>query len=252
MIMERNHLINYDIFVPDDREPAFEQLGKLHKKLHIPIPQSFLETQIWDRDGNTIHHAQRRTQSWNRNAYNIALCTFAVKDADDNAFSGGNLGLKNTSGTIGYGNAIPLVVLNQGTTSADSAGNGVLAASANANFGILVGDDNTAVTFEDYVLGSKIAHGEGAGQLSHTAMQAHDESYVSGTKTYTITHARYFNNNESGEGAISVEEACLVTYGYTTAGANYFLLSRDLTGSLSVPYQGQLKVSYAISLVYSA
>jgi hypothetical protein len=244
-----NPIIKRDIFIPDEREPYYEQLARIQPHLHVPIPQAFLETQIWNKNGHTLHHAQRRTQSWNRNAYNHALCIFGFKNADDSTFTGGKLSFKDTGGTIRHGEIPGRLV---SSSDADSSGDGVLAEAAVSSFGILVGDDNTAVTFEDYVLGSKIAHGEGAGQLSYSDMQTQDENYVGGSLTYTITHARYFNNNESGEGSISVEEACFVCNGYVTASGQKFLLSRDLTGSLSVPYQGQLKVSYAISLVFSA
>jgi len=247
-----NPVIKPEIFVPDYREKYYRMMENAFGHLHVPMPQLFIETQIWDGRGNCIHHKQQRGHSWVRNAYNIALCTFASKDADDaTTHGGGYLNVKDTGGTVRNTNSIP-IMNDSHVSSADDAGGGYLAIADDDTYGILVGDDNTAVSFEDYVLLSKIASGEGAGELSYTAMQTHDESYVAGTKTFTISHARYFNNNESGEGAVSVEEAALVVEAYAAADTRLLLVSRDLTGSLSVPYTGQLKVTYAISLVYTA
>ena len=91
--------------------------------------------------------------------------------------------------------------------------------------GILVGTNNTAVSLDDYALGTKIAHGAGAGQLEYAQM-SFTWPDIDGSNV-DCANFRRFDNNSGG--SITVEEVGLVGYSEGQSGtAYYFLLARDL------------------------
>jgi len=100
------------------------------------------------------------------------------------------------------------------------------AAAANDNYGILLGTDNTAVTLSDYVLGTKIAHGVAATQLSYGA---HSNNFAQPDgSNVDLVLIRLFTNSSGGD--ITVEEMGLVCYQVEAVGglSKYYLLARDL------------------------
>jgi hypothetical protein len=93
-------------------------------------------------------------------------------------------------------------------------------ASANANYGILVGTDDTAVAIDQYNLIAKVAHGTGAGQLQYAAM-----AFAAPTATVSIAAfvcSRDFSNGSGG--SIVLKEAGLAL----NRSSQYFLILRDL------------------------
>ncbi|MBA7523825.1 hypothetical protein ES705_15959 [subsurface metagenome] len=225
----------------------YEQLRKLGQELHIPMPEHFFEFEVRDKSGKVIQTLKQRSHSWVRNAYNLLLSTMASKDIDDaGVFGAGLLSIKLTTGAI-IGGAFGTNVAGQSTFETVSFGYGGGAGAATQ--GILVGSDDTAESFEDYVLLGPIAEGAGAGQLNHVAMDAPTKSYDEPTKTWTITRIRYFNNNSAG--VVNVNEVCQVTRGYIDGGYELYIVSRDKLGAtVIVPATGQLKVTYVINLTY--
>jgi hypothetical protein len=170
--------------------------------------------------------------------------------------------LKQPSGTIAHAAYLPVPATYWNSygafISGDSPGSvgglnaGYMAGAADDSYGILVGTDDTAETFEDTTLVAKVAHGNSSGQLAIQATNAHVTAYDSGSKTMSDTLSRFFNNNSGGD--ITIKEVAiysLLLAGYNDERAN--LLSRDvLVTPVLVPNTGQLKVSYTNSLVYPA
>jgi len=178
------------------------------------------------------------------------FCQLAGKDASDSTWVAGKLSMKDTSNAIRYGAKPPYIATGTGN-SVDAAGNGYMAASSEDGYGILVGSDNTAESFEDYVLNTQIVDGTGAGELSHVASESHAITWTVGTLTLKNELIRYFNNNSGG--SIDVNEVALVFIGYGISSNQLFLTARDVLGAtVAIPNTGQLKVTYTVSLVYPA
>lgn len=237
-------------------EIEYQLLAKLGKKLGVPVPECFLEMEVRMPDGRVTHHHRQRSHSWTRNAYNHMASQLMAKNGDDTTFAAGKLSIKDTSEVVKYGELGIGVGAGTGGTpwvSMDTVvSDGYLAAAADDTSGIVVGSGAGAESFEDFALGTQIANGTGAGQLSHGASEATTVAYVAGTKTLTATLIRYFNNNTGS--SVDVNEVGIYAVGHTGAHSSahaHWLQSRDkLSSTVTVANTGQLKVEYAVSLVY--
>jgi hypothetical protein len=235
---------------PRNSELKHQKMAKLGGELGIPIPQAFLEMEVFNSKGESIQHFKYRSHSWTRTGYNIFFANIAGK-LSAGAYGAGTLALKDTGGVTRV-NATNLVGMSQGQAEALNDAETGYRGIANAVIkGILVGTGTNAESFEDYVLQTPIANGSGAGQLSVVAQELPVLSYDAGTKTLTCTHVRYFNNNSGGD--ITVNECVFVCCAQGSASQQKFCVSRDkLLVSPTIPDSGQLKVTYTISLVYPA
>jgi len=117
---------------------------------------------------------------------------------------------------------------------------------ADSTYGVLVGTDTGAVYPKDianYKLGTQIAHGTGAGQLSHS-----NHSIVGSSVTATDSIAgitRTFANVSGG--SITVNEIGLATKMYWDMAYRYFMIIRDLLAAPVVVAHGEsLTISYRI------
>lgn len=229
-------------------EQKYKRLRKLAQELHIPMPEAFIELEVFDKDGNLIQRHRQRSHSWVRNAYNLLFCQLAGKAPDDTGeFGGGYLSFKITTGAIKALNTPPII--GKYNVAIDDTTNGYRAPAGEDAWGILVGSGTDAESFEDFELQIQIVEGTGAGELNHVESQAHAITYA--TLTLTNTLIRYFNNNTVGETSVAVNEVALVPRGWV-ANSNWpWLQSRDkLASTVTVPSTGQLKVTYTIELTY--
>lgn len=229
-------------------EQQFAELKKLARKLHVPIPEVFIELEVFDKDGKLIQRHHQRSHSWVRNAYNMLFSQLAGKGCTATGFGAGKISIKDYPAgtiydTIGYGLTI------SGVQTPDGATYGYRAPAGATSRGILVGSGTNAESFEDFALQTPIAEGTGAGELSHILSEAHSVAYADTTLTNTLI--RYLNNNSGGN--VLVNEVALVTYGYFGASGAPMLMSRDkLASTVTIPDTGQLKVTYTVSLTYAA
>jgi len=238
---------------PPESERKFRRLAALGKELGIPIPQAFLEIEVKMPDGKILTHFKQRAHSWVRNAYNLLLSEMACKDLDSGvgAYGPGELSIKDTAAGVQRGSRGAIISAGSGAFSFEGAGQNYRANAGIATHGIQVGSDNTVFSFEDYKLVVPIIEGTGAQQLSHAAMAAPTKSY--GALTWAITWMRFFNNNTLAATDVLVKEVGLITAGYIVSAPINWLNSRDVLGAtVTIPSTGQLKVTYAISLVYPA
>lgn len=120
------------------------------------------------------------------------------------------------------------------------------AAAADDNFGILVGTGTTAEAAADTALATKIATGNGAGQLAYQATTVSTATAITGG--YRLTVTRQFDNNSGG--AITVQEIGLVCVTDDSAGADrYFLLVRDLTGGNTINNGASATATYNLDFL---
>lgn len=109
----------------------------------------------------------------------------------------------------------------------------------NDTYGIVVGSDNTAESNTQYVLGTQIADGTGAGQLDYGAHVWIDAQVVGANVDLQIQ--RTFINNSGG--GVTVEECGIYVKSYNVY---FFMIIRDVTGTVTVNDGQTLTVDYTL------
>ena len=223
----------------DIEEREFRQLRELGQKLHIPIPEAFLELEVRDQDGKVVQRHKQRSHSWTRNAYNFL---FAVGLAPAPMTTANGLDILNIQDTTQE-----FAFYMPSGLRFDYEEHQYKAAVALDDVGIVVGDSATAFGFDQYILQGKIAEGTGAGQLSHQASVLDSVQDVALVKKAIYT--RIFNNNSGA--TITVREVALY-YSSKASNASFKgMVERTVLGSeVPVPNTGQLKVTYTVQLTY--
>lgn len=182
-------------------EEVLSDLDKLNKdciRMHVPPPPTiFVECKVEPIEGGEpILIQKEKCNSWNRNFYNYLasqmLCLSSATGGT--SFANAQLPMKNTAGTIRSSSTV---------TSNCSAPTDTVGAVGTASQGIVVGTGTGAESFEGYVLGTPIAHGNSATQLSYTAQDATVGSFNDGTNVWSAIMVRVFNNNSGGTIAVS-------------------------------------------------
>lgn len=217
------------------REVDYKKLERLGARLGLAVPSVFISVRA-EKYGKKTGGWKGRSHTWNRNFWNANLWLFTGISMGGATFGAGYLNMKNTDGTISaFGN-----------TNSNWHPIGIL---GDNSYGIQVGTGTGAESFEGYVIGTLIAHGNAATQLYYQAHSAASSSYNAGTRKWTISIKRIFNNNSGG--TITVTETTLVfLFAQVTKKV---MLNRDLLGaSVAVLTGGQLTVQYDITLILPA
>jgi len=236
---------------PVNIERKFRRLARLGQELKIPVLETFLEMEVTLPDGKVIHSHMQRSHSWVRNAYNVAVVMLAgVSPNGGGIYQAGAINMKMTNGSVVNEALLQSASIDQLTVvDIENGAYGYRGAAGDNSYGIQVGTGNNPESFENYCLQTLVSHGNGAGQLSYSAGEVPVESYDAPSKTYTVQHMRFLNNNSGGD--ITIAEVGLVSRG--SGGTYKKLLSRDvLTPAVVVTNTGQLKVTYTFSLVFPA
>jgi hypothetical protein len=230
---EKKNPIIINEITPEELE-KLAQIDRDCIAMHLPCPpKTFINMKVHE-GGELVLDYDFRSKSWVRNAHNFLLEKFAYKGSGT-TYEAGSTGGK----AIGGGGAGNLFY---GSTFTN------LGIVNNTTYGIEVGTGSSAESFESYALTTLVASGNGSGQLAYSAQNATTMSYESGTKTWTVTFARIFNNNSGG--AITITETGMVYY---NVGAGNFLFCRDLlASSVEVANTAQLTVTYTMSYTFPA
>lgn len=231
-------------------ESGYEELRKLAKRLHIPVTEAFWEFEVRNKESEAVHRHRQRSHSWVRNAYNLMVCQVGAVASD----SAVGLAIVDTGGVTRSGSGTQPA----SGWSSNGSGNmriyvgpsyGFYAQAGVDNMGIVVGTGSGAEDFNDHALGSKIASGNGIGQLAYSAMDTPTVSTVGIQKQ--VVWLRYFNNNSGSP--VTVYEVGIYTRGTVEGSTIYYMLCRDLlSGGVIVADTGQLKVTYTLQLNYPA
>ncbi len=205
------------------------------------IPEQFpiAELKIFidvHKDGVLISSFADRSHTWNRNFWNYILCHLLRLPIVATNFAAGYLSLKRTSAAVT-------------ALTGDNVMASPVAAAGDVNAGIIVGTGTTAESFESYAIATLIAHGTTANKLSYGAQTTPDQSYNSGSKTWTCTMSRAFTNTSGG--AIVIAEIAII---WTIAVLSYYyMFNRDLlVSTVNVPNNAVATVSYTFTLILPA
>jgi hypothetical protein len=185
-----------------------------------------IETEIRDKDGKLIKKSRQEAHSLLKN---FACFLYALLGAT-------SVTRNNTSGSSAtfYGS---FTVTSAGTEHPLSCA----APSGDDSFGIQVGTSDTAVTRDDYKLGSKISHGSGSGQLAYGSMTVEAVDGTPPASRFRVI--RVFSNNTTE--TITVKEIGLAIRNVWMSLNQAFLIARDvLTSPQDVPSGATLTVRY--------
>lgn len=236
--------------MPDPAELEMEeQINGMCKKLHMmPPPVLRLKMEVF-MDGEKVSHYEDRARSWVRNYYNfMTMQTMGLLFGTlGQTFEAGKVTMKRTNGTVETSTV--LTANFRGSNTAPMVDHHFRAAAGITAFGVVIGTNNAAESFESHALGALIANGSNAGQMDYAAMGALTATYDAGTKKFTQELVRYMNNNSGG--SITVNEAGLVcrltATSWTLTTTQDYLLARDIQSpGVAVPNTAQLKVTYTI------
>lgn len=251
-----------------ETEAEYQELSKLGKELKIPIPETFLQLEVF-KDGQRIYGHKQRSHSWNRNAYNWMISQLGGKNAEAAPFGPGRINIIRYiaagSDSVGTPQNVPI---GWGPSAAGSGGSnnqnwnpidteaqriaGIFALAGTTTRGIFPGSGNAAEDFNGSRLANLIPHGEGAGQLSYQTTIMPALEYDAPSKTLTSKYIRHFNNNSGG--TLTLNEVGIfpqVCTGDTSSASGYCMVCRDvLSTPLELPDTGQLKVTFSIEIVY--
>jgi len=215
----------------------------LDKQKAMPLPDLHLHFRV-EKNGIILHEHDEVGHSWTWNAWNaFAMFSMYSGGFGEGAHSAGNLAMRRYGSDSWDTSATEQIFCFYTGSLFTVAGNGYANNAANANFGILVGTEDSAFATTNFALHGLIAHGNGASQLFYQAMGASVRAWDDGTKKFSNTFTRIYNNNSGG--SITVKEAGLCSRGY---GSYYYLLARDILDTpVVVPDGAQLTVTYVIT-----
>ena len=225
-------------------EIKFAELREKCRELKVMTPPEVMISLKVTEKNKTIFEDVQRGHSWTRNFYNFmfSIATNVCGDGGS-SFGAGYISIKDTNGAI--------AALDTHLIYAHDAGFGNTATTD--LFGIVVGTGDTAFSTAQFKLATGISAGNSAGMFAHQEMVFNTpDTYNAGTKLWTATMTRVFNNNSGG--AITVKESGLIWMGNIYSDSNrYTLMERSvLSPTINVPDGAQLTVSYAISTSFAA
>lgn len=234
---------------PTENERKYQRLAELGSRLKIPVTEVLLTLKVRDRNGLIIYHSKQRSHSWTRNAYQM-LVTGIGGMRNSGTFADGSLATRNTAGSV----ISNVYLANTGGVSSnfnvdsEAVGKAYRGPNGDNVSGIVIGTGDTPESFDHYALAAAIAEGTGAGQVNYMAGEPVVKSWDAGTRTLSVEHKRYINNNSPG--TITIKEIGLIAQGSqgTSLAA---LMSRDVLATpVDVPASGQILAIYTISLIY--
>lgn len=225
--------------------------------MHVMTPpRTFLQFDVFDKNGEQLLEYKTRSKSWVRNAWNIVttqMLGVAHGAGTPTGYEAGSLRIRLTSGAV-YGSNLEknlsTFVAGAGTTNFWVGGSNL------STRGIVVGSGNAAEAFDGvptgYQLETKILSGTDTGRLSYILQEDMTLAYDTGTKKYTSTLIRFFNNNSGG--SVTVEEVGIyvgIGMGGSSSTSGDAMLCRDLLSTpIVIPDTAQLKVTYTIEMTY--
>lgn len=216
-------------------EADYLEFERLAVKLGIPAPSVRLRVES-HLDGIPTGLHEGRSHTWTRNFWNT-LIMGATYLQSSSSFGAGHLGIKKTDGNVATISQPDYMVLTP------------FGAVGIATRGIIPGRGTTAESFEHHVLATPITHGSGANQLGFRAQYYPVGVYTAGTKLWTVTLQRLFDNTSGA--SIVVTECGL--YCYCTGLAFYAMNCRDLLASgVTVLHNGVLTITYTVTLTFPA
>lgn len=230
-------------------EKRFDELKAMCRELKVPAPpEIMIGLKVHDKNGVLVFDDVQRGHSWTRNFWNTMFSMMTTCGSDGtSSFGAGYMTGKSTDTTLRNTTNRTAITSTPAIPAA-----GFVCDGANASSGTVVGTGDTAFSVEQTALAALVAHGNTAGTLYYQAQLNTTKAYIAGSKTWTNTTSRIFNNNSGG--SITVKEVGLYWLGQMFASINSaYLFERSvLSPTVAVANGAQLTVTYQISMDFSA
>ena len=178
-----------------------------------------------------------------RNWYNMVFSLAASLNASDSgSFGDGQLNAKDTSGAIRSGLEVLGFASERSTTHVGNAYRG-----SGTTMGMLAGDGNTSVTFDDFAMDSLITDGTASGELQYASGVSPAGSWDLPTLTYTVSHVRTLTNGSGAE--VIIREIGLVG-SVDIQGERNIMTHRDVISPLIIPVGDDLQTTHQFNTVF--
>jgi len=180
--------------------------------------------------------------------YSMTDISGAACDVDSQSF-GGSTRQSKANLKVGAPPGSSGMLLNNGYLGGGAAVNVNQLTIEGERIGIVVGTGVGAVIPADIALGTRIAHGDGAGEMEYGGCELIGMTIADPNGQFTIR--RYFTNSSGG--GITVQEAGIYAVGTICAGAALawawpFCIARDLTGGVAVADTELLRATYVVQI----
>jgi hypothetical protein len=160
---------------------------------------------------------------------------------DTSAFGEGHINIKDYNGTIKvFAPATTTNGSNSGMTAFAYLMENVYSLNGGGS-NLVVGSDDTPVTYDDYKLGSIIP----TSQIKAVSQSVSTPKYNENTKSWDTTYSkRYVANSD-----ITIKELGIVEYLWSSTGAAFALLYREVLSSpISVPANATVVVTFTMKV----
>lgn len=223
----------------EEEQAKWNRLKELAGGRKLPVMEIFFSWELKDKDGNVIKQHRGYSHSTTRNFWNLYIdCLCEIKH--QGGYSDGNTSYRTKAG--------PLLTSRQYIGNDDPEGTkGYSGTLSDDGQGICIGTDNTAESVDDYVMGTLINDGSGAGEMEYQS-SGFIRNWDGGSTKFTRSVYREFQNSSGG--SITVEEVGI--YWESALSTSYiFLMLRDLiSGGQAVGDGESLLVQYDFELTY--
>ncbi len=206
-----------------------QQIIKLRPRIFIKVRKS---------NGNLRIDEEVPCHSYVKNFYLLILQQLL----GPNARSSDSITIKDTLNNSRNSNTRDMV----GFPSSNSYFSG---GTSDSDYGIVVGNDDTAWDVDDYILGNQLTEGIGAGYLSHGAQSSPVVSDVDDTRTITINRS-FYNNDPTGITVKEVGWYLSNCYNGSSYGDIVMIFRDVLDTPITLSESEELNVEFAIDLVY--
>jgi len=191
------------------------------------VLNAILELTVKDKDGKVTAHRVQKSESFVRQWLEVLYIQ--------------------ASGMRWYGYPVRDTGNTVRQVQADEESMSVNALVIDTTHGVVVGDDSTAPTIDDYALISQISHGTGAGELQYSDMAIAHPAFDATLSQLTVT--RDFANGSGGDVTV-YEIGLILTMREISETTRYFLVIRDAIGAgIVVPTGQTLTANYRVQAV---
>lgn len=235
--------------ITPELKSELEQINRDCIRNHLPCPpQTFVTLDVRNPDGEHVLSQKFKSNSWVRNMHNLLVMQLmdAASNTGGTTFGAGKLPIKDLSNTDRQASG-KLAGFAYNTTLGDA---GTLVGPAGyVDRGICIGTGTSAESLESCAMAALIAAGSGAGQMVANAQSATAYAYDSGTKKWTATLVRIFNNNSGS--TITIGEAGICATMKVSSTSFWALLCRDLVSpTVAIVNGASVTVTYTIEYTF--
>jgi hypothetical protein len=233
----------------DDKGILYGKKGKVHTvSIPVKVPKVRMDYDLRAvNDKGKLIVRQDESHSWTRNYYNFTSSLVGSYLFDATNFQDGKINIKDTAGTV-FSSSNTGVRLDY-QQDVELLSYGYMALSGEGTKGIVTGTGSAGESIDDFILGTQITHGIGAGNLFYqTSHPVAVAVFDAGTRVLSRKLTRFFDNFSGGD--VTIKEIGQIARAKVVETDSLILVARDLIGDLVVANKSCAAISYIYSLTY--